>query len=72
MYRDAPRKLARGVLLLHDNTPVDNAKVAQDDIQQCGFKVLSLSPYSPDMIPSDYYNLFRQLKKHLRWNEILG
>ena len=58
-------KLARGVLLLHDNAPVHKAKVAQDAIQACGFEQLPHPPYSPDLAPSDYY-LFRHLKKHLR------
>jgi len=58
-------KLAKGVLLLHDNAPAHTARVAQAAIQNCGFEQLRHPPYSPDLAPSDYY-LFRHLKKELR------
>ena len=32
---------------------------------ECGFEVLPLPPYSPDMAPSDFY-LFPQLKSNIR------
>ena len=58
-------KLAKGVLLLHDNAPAHTARVAQAAIRNCGFEQLSHPPYSPDLAPSDYY-LFGHLKKELR------
>ena len=58
-------KLAAGVLLLHDNAPVNKSRVAQAAIRECKFKQLNHAPYSPDLAPSDYY-LFRNLKSHLR------
>ena len=58
-------KLAKGVLLLHDNAPAHAARVAQAAIRNCGFEQLNHPPYSPDLAPSDFY-LFRLLKKELR------
>lgn len=58
-------KLAKGVLLLHDNAPVHTAAVAKAAVRECGFEELDHPPYSPDMAPSDYY-LFSNLKKELR------
>jgi [histone H3]-lysine36 N-dimethyltransferase SETMAR len=57
-------KLAKGVLLLHDNAPVHTARVARRAILNCGFEELYHPPYSPDLAPSDYY-LFGRLKKGL-------
>ena len=56
--------LTAGVLLLHDNTPVHKLWVAQAAIWECGFEQLNHPPYSPDLVPSDYY-LFCNLKAHL-------
>ena len=58
-------KLAAGVLLLHDNAPVDKSRVAQTAICECKFEQINHPPYSPDLAPSDYC-LFRNLKSHLR------
>nr|CAD45368.1 transposase [Bythograea thermydron] len=58
-------KLTRGILLLHDNTPVRKARRAQAALRDCGFEQLNHPPYSPDLAPSDYF-LFRQLKSSLR------
>lgn len=58
-------KLAKCVLLLHDNAPAHTSQVAQAAIRNCGFEQLNHPPYSPDLAPSDYY-LFRHLKKQLR------
>lgn len=58
-------KLAKGILLLHDNAPVHKAQVAQAAIQECGFAEVDHPPYSPDLAPSDYF-LFKNLKKNLR------
>ena len=45
-------KLAAGVLLLHDNAPVHKSRVAQAAICECK---LNHTPYSQDLVPSDYY-----------------
>lgn len=58
-------KLAKGVLLLHDNAPAHSSRVAQAAIRDSGFEEVPHPPYSPDLAPSDFY-LFRLLKKHLR------
>ena len=49
--------LTRCVLLLQDNAPAHTT--------ECGFQVLPYSPYSPDMAPSDFYQL-PKLKSNLR------
>ena len=41
------------------------SRVAQAAIRECKFEQLKHPPYSPDLVPSDYY-LFRNLKCHLR------
>ena len=41
------------------------SRVAQAAIRECKFEQLNHPPYSPDLAPSDY-NLFRNLKSHLR------
>ena len=45
--------------------PVHKSRVAQAAIRECKFEQLNHPPYSPDLVPSDYY-LFRNLKSHLR------
>uniref|UniRef100_UPI0035902B54 histone-lysine N-methyltransferase SETMAR-like isoform X2 n=1 Tax=Myxine glutinosa TaxID=7769 RepID=UPI0035902B54 len=56
--------LTKGVLLYGD-VPVDEDRVAQTAICECGFEQLDHPPCSPDLVPSDYY-LFRHLKSFLR------
>ncbi|XP_063387674.1 histone-lysine N-methyltransferase SETMAR-like [Cydia fagiglandana] len=58
-------KLAKGVLLLHDNAPVHTAFVAKAAVRECGFTEVDHPPYSPDMAPSDYF-LLPNLKRDLR------
>ena len=58
-------KLAAGILLLHDNTPVHKSNVALEAIRKSGFTELEHPPYSPDLAPSDFF-LFPKLKKELR------
>jgi len=53
------------VLLHHDNAPAHSSHVAMTAIHDCGFELLSHSPYSPDLAPSDFH-LFRHLKESLR------
>ena len=54
-------KLAAGVLLLHDNAPVHKSRVAQAANRECKFEQLNHPPYSPDLVPSDYF-LFRNFE----------
>ena len=57
-------KVSHGVLLLHDNAPIDKCKIVQAAIRQAGFIELNHPVYSPDIAPSDYH-LFSNLKKFL-------
>ena len=63
--RKSRRKLTRGVLLLHDNTPAHKSQVVMTAVTECGFEIIPHPPYSPDIAPSDF-NLFSKLKFHLR------
>lgn len=58
-------KLARGVLLLHDNARVHTCGVSLAAIKECGFEIIPHPPYSPDLAPSDYH-LFKFLKNDIR------
>ena len=58
--------LTRGPLLLHDDAP--GARVSSCTgriVKDIGFQQLFHPPYSPDLVPSNFY-LFRHLKLHLR------
>ena len=59
------RKLTSGVLLFQDNAPARTSQVAMTAANECGYKILPHSPFSPNMAPSDYY-MFPKLKSHLR------
>lgn len=58
-------KHAKGIRLLHDNTPVHADPFVKTAVKQCGFTEISHPPYSPDLAPCDYY-LFSKLKSDLR------
>ncbi len=51
--------------LLHDNAAPHTAKVTKETLEALGFRVLSRTPYSPDLAPSDFH-LFRSLRWFLR------
>jgi histone-lysine N-methyltransferase SETMAR len=53
------------VRLLHDNALVHTSVAVKAAIQCCGFQELNHTPYSPDLVPSDYF-LFSKLKSDLR------
>ena len=55
-------KVSHGVLLLHDNAPIDKSNIVQATIRQAGYIELNHQAYSPDIAPSDYH-LFSNLKK---------
>ena len=58
-------KVSPGVLLLHDNTPVDKCNIVQTAIRQVGFIELNRCAYSLDIAPTNYH-LLSNLKKFLR------
>ena len=58
-------KVSRGVLLLHDNTPIYKCNIVQAANRQASFIELNHSVYSPDISPSDY-PLFSTMNKFLR------
>lgn len=60
-------KLAKGVLLLHDNAPVHTAHIAMAAVRESGSEIITHPPYSLDLAPSDLF-LFPNLKKDLRGN----
>jgi len=55
-------KVTKGVLFLHDNAPAHRALATRKKLAYLGFQCLDHSPYSPDLVPSDYH-LFPELKK---------
>ncbi|GBP44581.1 Histone-lysine N-methyltransferase SETMAR [Eumeta japonica] len=58
-------KLSRRVLFLQDNASVHTARVSRQALKDTGFSEIDHPPYSPDLVPSDYF-LFSNLKKELR------
>jgi len=50
-------KLTRGSLLLHGYAPAHMSQVAQAIVRDIGFEQLSRPAYSPDLAPSDFYQL---------------
>jgi transposase len=52
-------------LLLHDNARPHNAHATIDALETLKFEVLSHSPYSPDLAPSDFH-FFPHLKRDLK------
>ncbi|GFV41516.1 histone-lysine N-methyltransferase SETMAR [Trichonephila clavipes] len=56
--------LRNGFLLHHDNARPHIARCVQDVSQQNNVEILPHPPYSPDLIPCDFW-LFFQLKKPL-------
>ncbi|KAM9359101.1 uncharacterized protein gal3st2 [Symphorus nematophorus] len=59
-----PGKLTKGVLIHQDDAPAYKSVVAMAAVHDCGFELVDHPPYSPDLIPSDYF-LFPNMKKHL-------
>ena len=57
-------KVSRGVVLLHDNAPIDNCNIVQATIRQASFIELNDCAYSPDIALFDYH-LLSNLKKFL-------
>lgn len=58
-------KLAKKLLLLHNNAPVHTAWLSKAAVLECGFEEINHPPYIPDLAPSDYL-LFPNLKKDLQ------
>jgi len=59
------RKVAKGVLFLHDNSPAQRALATQKKLAYLGFHCLDHSLCSPELAPS-HYHLFPGLIKHLK------
>lgn len=53
------------VRLLHDNAKVHTAKITRETLDRFRWEVLSHSPYSPDLAPTDYH-LFLSLSNDMR------
>ena len=58
-------KVSHGVLLLHDNAPIDKCNIVQVAIRQVGFIELNDPAYSLDIAPSNSHPL-SHLEKFLR------
>jgi histone-lysine N-methyltransferase SETMAR len=48
-------KVTKGVLFVHENAPDHRALARQKKAAQLGFHCLDHTPYSPDLVPSDYH-----------------
>jgi len=59
------RKVIKGVLVLHNNTPTHRAFATQKKLPYLGFQCLDHPPYHPVLAPSDHH-LFPGLKKQLK------
>jgi hypothetical protein len=59
------RKVTKGVLFLHDNAPAHRALATQKKLACLGFQCLDHTPYSTDLVLSDYH-LFPGLKKQFK------
>ena len=58
-------KVSRGMVLLHDNAPVNKCNIVQAALRQVGFIELNACVYSLDIAPTNY-NPLSNLKKSLR------
>ena len=58
-------KVSRGVLLLHDNAPIDKCNIVEAAIRQAEFIGSNHCVYSPDSAPTNYQPL-SNLNKFLR------
>lgn len=56
--------LTRGMSLLHDNARHHTACLTQEPFVSFGWDIVAHSPYSPDLVLSDY-DLFDKLKEFL-------
>ncbi|KAK2578993.1 hypothetical protein KPH14_012652 [Odynerus spinipes] len=52
-------------ILLHDNTRPHKALITVDKLTSLQYEILPHPPYSPDILPTDYY-LFRNYELFLR------
>ena len=54
----------KGVVFHHDNARLHTFLVTRQKLLELGWDVLPHPPYSPDLVPSDYF-LFRSLQNSL-------
>jgi histone-lysine N-methyltransferase SETMAR len=57
--------LSWGVVMLHDIALPHTAAATQDLIMTFGWEQFNHPPYTPDLMPSDFYVLFLHLKSFL-------
>jgi histone-lysine N-methyltransferase SETMAR len=57
-------KLSSDIIFLHDNARPHTAAKTQEKIQDFRWELFNHPPYSPDLVPSDYF-LFLHFKKWL-------
>jgi len=62
-YREAPRKVTKVPIVLHDYTHLLLSHFGQATVLEWVLEEMRHPPYSPDLAPSDYH-LFPNLKKH--------
>ena len=60
-----PGKFHRGIVFHHDNAPVHSSQIIRDVLQEFWWELLPHLPYSPDLVPSDFF-LFPKHKEHLK------
>jgi len=57
------------VLFHHDNAPAHRSAVARAKLRELRYKLVAHPPYSPDLVPCDFF-LFPKLKKELSEKKI--
>jgi histone-lysine N-methyltransferase SETMAR len=60
-----PKQSLKGITIHWDNTPSQTAKVRIAQISELGMNQMSHPPYSPDIMPSDFFH-FDYLKHKLQ------
>ena len=60
-----PGKLHHGILFHHNNASVHFSWIVRDVLRDFRWKLLPHPPYSPDLVPSDFF-LLPKLKEHLK------
>ena len=56
------------MLLHHDNAPAQTFTVVTAKLIELGYQLLSHPPYSPDLVPHDFF-MFPNLKKSVAWQK---
>ncbi|KOC60644.1 Histone-lysine N-methyltransferase SETMAR, partial [Habropoda laboriosa] len=56
----------KGPILLHDNARPHVSQITVQKLNELGYETLPHPPYSPDISPTDYFHLFRALRKNFK------